>query len=46
MVIVSLRSLTIGETGKAYQIKDILRGRFYYPKDPGKILAKGDSVLS
>ena len=24
------------DTGKAYQIKDIIPGRFYYPRDPGK----------
>jgi tubulin--tyrosine ligase len=32
-----LYSLPTGDAGKAYQIKDILRGRFYYPRDPGKI---------
>ncbi len=41
-----VRVLTIGETGKAYHIKDIVRGRFYYPRDPGKTLAQVDSVLS
>lgn len=25
------------DTGKAYQIKDIIPGRFYYPRDPGKV---------
>jgi hypothetical protein len=25
------------DTGKAYQIKDIIKGRFYYPRDPGKV---------
>jgi hypothetical protein len=32
-----LYSFLTAETGKAYQIKDILRGRFYYPRDPGEI---------
>jgi hypothetical protein len=25
------------DTGKAYQIRDIIPGRFYYPRDPGKV---------
>jgi hypothetical protein len=29
--------LLIVDTGKAYQIRDIIQGRFYYPRDPGKV---------
>jgi len=25
------------DTGKAYQIRDIIPGHFYYPRDPGKV---------
>jgi hypothetical protein len=30
-----LEDLFTVETGKAYQIRDIIHGRFYYPRDPG-----------
>jgi len=36
-------------TGKAYLIKDIVRGRYYYPRDPGKLftpLLMGDRLFN
>jgi hypothetical protein len=36
---IQVANLTAGtRTGKAYLIKDIIRGRFYYPREPGKLL--------
>ena len=37
-------SLFTVETGKAYQLKDIIHGRFYYPRDPGKVYNARKSV--